>query len=489
MRTYTPMVRLVVLISVSLYLYGCEDPSDDFQPRNPDLVVSAVLGTAESSARLILGCERQLALAYQEVIPIAELVSDNYVNTQTFFNQDVDGLTISYQDPDAADSQFDIQRLRTLANFGLDIMGPADPGYTPAQEAEFLYFRGIAQLLGGSYFNRLPIAADSIVGTRSQLYELAIADFTEALDVLERGAIEGGELSNSILLARSRAYYQNSDCAAATEDARNLLEASPEFIRYVQFDVVNGVESTIQDAIFDRGSFDDLQPLPRLDFLDPKYNNQIDPTDDVDIPYLKAEEAHFIITESLLSEGDLEGAKQQLLTLLGLVSARPLVTIDDSAEGRTNETNINRPDTSSIRVRSSTDADFMSDLILDRGTQVITVPQVSGTSIDSSEVGALSSIDDALYTLYLMRQEVFIAEGRRSIDLGLTFTISENELLLNENVTEADVEPTIPDFIQSRAGSIDAFTYDTEAGEVTITEDLNRVLVSNRESDFVVPCF
>jgi len=89
-------------------LVACEAPEDFFEPRNPDLAVDAVLGTVSSSTRLLNGCERQLALAYQEILPIEEIASDNYQNKQTIFNQLLDGLNIDFTDNDLNDTVLDI---------------------------------------------------------------------------------------------------------------------------------------------------------------------------------------------------------------------------------------------------------------------------------------------------------------------------------------------------------------------------------------------
>ncbi|MDW8019394.1 MAG: hypothetical protein RMI34_04885 [Chloroherpetonaceae bacterium] len=51
----------------------------------------------------------------------------------------------------------------------------------------------------------------------------------------------------------------------------------------------------------------DLQPLPRLDFLDPKYTAVDSP-----IPVLKIEEAHLILAEVAIAAGNFAEAKAQM---------------------------------------------------------------------------------------------------------------------------------------------------------------------------------
>lgn len=463
---------------------ACEAPEDFFEPRNPDLAVDAVLGTVSSSTRLLNGCERQLALAYQEILPIAEIASDNYQNTQTFFNQFLDGLNIDFTDNDLNDTAFDIQRLRALANLGINDIGPGDETTTSDQTASFYFFRGIAQLLAGSYFRTIPVEANGALGSQSDLYTLAIADFDTAL-----GLATEAETTNSILIARARAKRASGDCSGAVTDAQALLANNPAFVRFVNFDAVNGPANTLQDALFDRGTFDDLQPLPTLDFLDPKYNNIIDPSKDFDVPYLKAEEAHLIIAEALLASDDVEGAKTVMAELVDLVDSRETATFSDANEQRSQVTPGSRPDNTTVVVSAGPNRPFRSGLVLDRTSGDITIPVISGTSVRGMYLSDLSGVEETLEALYLMRQEIFIAEGRRVIDLGIAFVPSENELLLNENVNMEDVMPTLPDFIEANRENLDAFTYDAAAGEATVTVNFNELIVQNRTSPFVAPCF
>lgn len=463
---------------------ACEAPEDFFEPRNPDLAVDAVLGTVNSSTRLINGCERQLALAYQEILPIAEIASDNYQNTQTFFNQFLDGLNIDFTDNDLNDTAFDIQRLRALANLGINDIGPGDETTTPDQTATFFFFRGISQLLAGSYFQSLPVEANGVLGTQAELYALAIADFDTAL-----GSATNPATINSIVLARARAKRASGDCSGAVDDAQTVLDSDPSFVRFVQFDAVNGPANTLQDALFDRGTFDDLQPLPTLDFLDPKYNNILTPGTDFDVAYLKAEEAHLIIAEALLASGDVDGAKTVMAELVALVDTRSVAIFSDANEQRDQSNPGARPDTSSVVVSAGPNRPFRSGLVLDRKTADVSIPVISGTSVRGTYLTDLEGVEATLEALYLMRQEIFIAEGRRVIDLGIAFVPSENELLLNDNVDVDDVTATLPAFIEANKDNMDAFTYDAAAGQATVTVNFNELIVQNRTSSDVAPCF
>jgi hypothetical protein len=90
--------------------------------------------------------------------------------------------------------------------------------------------------------------------------------------------------------------------------------------------------------------------------------------------------------------------------------------------------------------------------------------------------------------VYLMRQEIFLAEGRRQADLGIRMPVAQTEILANprtrdgEPYTRAQVGTFIP-----LAFEMDAFTYDQAARTAVIRHDMNRVLVTNRTSPFVLP--
>ncbi len=178
--------------------------------------------------------------------------------------------------------------------------------------------------------------------------------------------------------------------------------------------------------------------------------------------------------------------------LLDLVGTRPFATVDDNAEGRTQNAPGSRPNTAAVVVRASPDAPFREGLVLTRNGPGLTVdvPTVSGTSVTADRVDALASVDDAVRLLYLLRQEVFIAEGRRMLDLGIRFPVTEPEVLANPNVPAGEVTTGfVPAPLRPFAAQFDAFTYDAAAGEVTILVDLNRVLAENRSDPALVPFF
>jgi hypothetical protein len=103
-------------------------------------------------------------------------------------------------------------------------------------------------------------------------------------------------------------------------------------------------------------------------------------------------------------------------------------------------------------------------------------------------IQAVSSADEALELLYLMRQEILIAEGRRMFDLGMRFPTNTDEIDLNPNVNAGDpiTKPVIPSFIPLNE-EMNAYTWDEAGKVVTILHNMNSVIVTNKTSSTVCP--
>ena len=131
---------------------------------------------------------------------------------------------------------------------------------------------------------------------------------------------------------------------------------------------------------------------------------------------------------------------------------------------------------------------MITGLILSRQDEV-RIPVISGTSITETDINGLSDIDGTLEILYLMRQEIFIAEGRRMMDLGIKWPVPEREVENNTAINAGDpaTVAVVPDFLP--ASEMDAFTMDETTMEVVITHNINRILVQNKDSDLVLPFF
>ena len=442
-NTLTILSFLAIVVAFS----SCEDPDDAFNPQNPDLAVSAVVGTDNSTQSILIGADRQLSLAMNQLVVISEIASDNYTNTQTFFNQFLDNLAIDATDDDIDDTQFAFHRLREIAITGRDVIAPEDETNTPDQVAELNFFIGLSHLMFGENFTSVPAEPGGVVLDAATHLNTAISNFEVAIS-----GTANSEIITACNLGIARAHYRLGNRNEAVTFSNAAISSGPAFIRFARFDAVNGPGNTMQDALFDRGTFDDLQPLPRLDFLDPKYNGS-NATTDVDIPLLKIEEAHLILIEAAISSGDLGAAQQSMRDLIGLVATRPMATFNDAVEGRDQDFPGSRPDTATVRVAASSSDDLRGGLVLDRNEGNVTVPTVSGTSVTVDIVDSISDAETALEILYLMRQEIFIAEGRRMADLGIRFVTSDVEFRSNSNVCLLYTSPSPRDRTRSRMPS------------------------------------
>lgn len=470
------MKKIIIILCATLTLGSCTDNFDeavDFtQVENPNLSEASVIGQPNSSAIWLTGIEREISLFLNEVLILAELGSDNYVNTQTFFSQFLDGLDIRVTDPDMRDTQFRIHRMREAAQFGLDQVGPADPEYTAETQAEYHFFEGMSYLYAAMYFSGLPQEELGAIVSSEQNYQEAIASFDAAIAQNPQPEYH---------LAKARANYYLGDKSAAVTAAQAALALAPNFTREALYDAAEGPTNTMENALFGRATFDDFQPLPTLDFLDPKYS-RLTPSQDPSVHYLKAEEAHLILAEANVSDGDLPAVKSKLEDLLGVVATREVRIINETTEQRSEVDPGSRPNNSAVVVNGR------SGLVLDRDESVA-VPSVSGTSLTQAEIDAISSEDEALQLIYRTRQEVFIAEGLRFVDMGIKLVVAQNEILQNPNVSEGDPSTVavIPPFIEGIIAQLDTFTYDANANSAQTAINLNEILVQNKSSNLVLP--
>ncbi|MDX1326135.1 MAG: hypothetical protein R3299_00425 [Arenibacter sp.] len=466
------------ILSVSILLtYSCtgdfKEVVDFTDVENPNLSESSVVGQPNSAAIWTTGIEREISRTINEFLVLAELGSDNYVNTQTFFSQLFDGLDIRTTDTDIRDLTNEIGRVRAMATFGLETVGPNDEKYTKEQEAEFHFYLGYSKLLSAMYFSALPQETLGAPVSSADNYQGAINSFNDAIALSDQPEYH---------LGKARAYYYLGNKTEAVASAQAALNLDDSFTRSAKFDAKDGPSNTMQDALFTRSTFDDLQPLPTLDFLDPKYSFV---STDLDAPvhFLKAEEAYLIMAEANLADGAVGNAQTNLKDLLTLVATREVREVNDQIEGRTERAPGSRPDTTNIVVNGR------SGLVLYRGGDKVSVPSVSGTSLTQTEIDNMTANDAALELLYRTRQEIFIAEGIRLVDMGVKMVINENEILQNQNISDGDPStvPVIPSFIAAVVDDLDAIDYEKGSGVANTVIDLNAILVANKTSSEVLP--
>ena len=444
---------------------------------NPNVDEDAFLNSDNPMETWVNGAEKEFAIHISDFVELMEILSDNYFNNYTRSSKVFDIPQLLYTDADVTNLQRYVGKLREMADYGLDIVAKADKNTTQQDRFHLLYIKAYAFILAGDFFRALPVDVGGDVVEWKGHMEKAIETLDTALPLAENN-----EQRAFIHTLYARAAHRMGNRQLAVQHAKEALNASPDLCKQVVFDSKNGVLSHAQEPIWG----DWFQPLPRLDFLDPKYFQLIS-TDQSPITIAKAEENYLILAEAALAENNLMEAKAQLTLLLQLVKARPVqIGINDQLEGRYNGGLKAFPNDPAYRVQASPEDSLRSGLIIDRRPpHLIDISYISGTSVTQPMIDKLDNHDSALELLYLMRQEIFIAEGRRPADLGIRLPLCEVEAA---NVANAApyTEPWIPSFVPLNYG-LDDFKVDDEAKTVTITYNMNKVIVKNAKSDDVAP--
>lgn len=482
-------ITLLILPAVlALTIIGC-DLLDSSNVTNPNISEEEALNNPNPLQRWMRGLEAQMVTTLNNTLLYTVFATDNYENTQTFYNQEADNLNFLIDDSQINSMFFAQSELRESALFGKDEVAQREESPNPDFLAELDFYLGMSHLFLGEHFLNAPLEAEGEPASPEDHYARAISAFQDAID-------SGSGDQTAYKLAQARAYYNDGNISEARARAQEVLDADPDFLRLRETDPLDGPSNALQTAMYDRETLNDLQPLPRLDFLDPKYGA----AGANDTPYvlLKAEEAHAILIEADLAEGNaLADIQNRMNALIDLAQSRGTRPVDETGEGRLRESPDEgidnwRPDRSEYEVRASEDDPFRQGLVLDR-TANTEVPSVSGTSVTESMVDDISDMDEAWEMYYLLRQEIFIAEGRRFVTFGLKLPLPENELLVNDNIDEATAtEFVIPDFIPDPPRDMNAFTWTEEPEDVarderdvfqaTIEINMNRQLANNRTS-------
>ncbi|MBN1301857.1 MAG: hypothetical protein JW995_11640 [Melioribacteraceae bacterium] len=457
-----------LLFMFALLFAACEliDPTD---VENPAITEEKLFADATGGAEpLVTGLEFAFSDAVVRSVVFLEAVSDNYDNISTYVSTVLDKpRNITPNDQYLGDSReiyFKLQILRSLADFGLSTVLPADANSTTFHEAQALFYKGMAILMLSENFLAFPLVEDGPMVRAENAVK-------EAIEVLEESysISPSGDHGLKCKLALARAYRLDKNKAMAVQMANEVLSMNPTFNYSAQYDAINLPNRMVYFLV--TRSQNDFQPLPRLDFLDPKFST---PDASDGIPCLKAEEAYLILAEAALSDNDINTTKGYLNDLIVLVDSRQVYTFSDNDPRR------NRPSNPDYIVKADASAPGKPGLILAREDQEIAVSPVSGTSLTNADIDAMTTPEELYYALYLLRQEVFFAEGRRMSDLGIRLPVMQRQIDANPNINIGDygTEIYVPAYIP-QSDEMDQFTVDETNGIVTILHDMNRVLVQN----------
>ena len=448
---------------------------------NPNITDESFVGTTQSASIWVNGMYRQLSLTLNEVVSFTEIVSDNYYNNSSLSNKVFDIPTILYSDLDVDNMQRAIGRLQQMAEYGLTKIAPADAGATADMKAEMNFLGGYAHLMIGEIYRVLPLTAAGPVLPASESFTKAVSYLNAAI-ALQPDATK----KNYYTLALARAYYGLGDRTNAMVQAEKIRTTAPMLLMEAKYDGINGVSNTMQTYTFS-SSTNTYAPLPRLDFLDPKYYHVTTAaSEQKSIAVIKSEEAFLILAEGMIGNNQLANARTILKELIStVVNNRPTASVNGSiALRRGNRSDY--PLLATVQVKFDANSPARSGFILNRQAGNITVKRVSGTSVTPAAIDAATSPDELIYQLCLLRQEIFISEGRRMSDLGIRFPVSQVEMQNNVNVKSEHTTAFIPSYIPGTLG-MDDFIYDRTAGVVTMKFDMNRVLVANKTAPGVLP--
>jgi tetratricopeptide (TPR) repeat protein len=345
-----------------------------------------------------------------------------------------------------------------------------------------MYFAlAYSYLLSGEMFVALPTSSQGEVLSSQQLLEKALTLWDDAISN-EPDASK--KLAYTLLKART--YYRLGDAANAAALATQVL-AQKNILLQVQYDGQNGgVSNEMQNGMF-VAQPNRFAPLPRLDFLDPKYfNTGVAAAEQKPIAIAKGEEAYLILAESQIAANDLPLARQTLKNMISeVVATRTITAIDDSKETRNGGNRKDYPLTA-VQVKFDASDTPRDGYVLNRTAGKVNAYTVSGTKVTDAEIDAATTTDAMMYILYRLRQEIFMSEGRRMADLGIKFPVSQTEQLNNPNVKAEHIKAQLPSFIPLSRG-MDDFTVEAGTGTITMKYDMNKVLVQNKSAKEIFP--
>lgn len=481
MKTNISLLRQWPLLAFFCALLSACDLLEPGDIINPNVDKDKFEKSDGAMTAWINGTNSKFATTIGSYVELTEILSDDYFNNYSQSSKVFDYPTILYTDADVTSLQRGVGTLREMALEGINTLAKADKSTTQQQLFNLYYVQGYSYLLAGEYFTGLPVETGGDIKTWGDNLNLAISTFKTALTLADSTTDKA--FINTLI---ARAYYKLGDKTNAVNYAQTALNLSKDFIKQVTFDGEDDVDNSFQGYTYGSPYGTAFQPLPRLDFLDPKYFQTNDALEQRPICIAKAEEPYLIIAEAEICSNQLTEARATLHSLLQLVKQRPVQkNINDQLEGRYNGGYKKYPNSSAYRVAASASDSLRSGLILDRqAPHLISIPYISGTSVTSQMIDNCATQDELLELLYLMRQEIFFGEGRRASDLGIRFPVCEVEAANTD--ASAYTTAQIPSFIPLNQ-DMDAFTINDSNKTVVIKYNMNKVIVDNKTSDYVVP--
>ena len=470
---------LLGLLLMAIGVAGCDfiDPTEVDNPQTTD---DDLASAPEPTRALLPGLRKQFASALSGVVTATEFASDNFsINGTGLGGDDLDfpadispNTAIINAITDGFGVYWNLQELRALADFVIDDIAPGDDTATDEQLAEAHYYRGMAYLMQGENFIALPTEPDGAPVSADQLLDRARADFEQA-----RARNSGGDFALRATAALVRVHRALGNAGEAAQFANDALnQGGNDFVFLQEYDA-NSTDNGPHDFLVQR-SLQEMQPLPRLDFLDPKYIGE-----EQGIAVAKAEEMMLVLAEVNLANGDNASARQFMIDIIDLAATRARSAFEDGDPRLDNDLNI-RPRSSQIMIQDDANSPFRAGLVLDRPGTVNT-PVISATSITADDVNNAADGTALIRLFYLLRQEILFLEGRRLHDLGIRLPMMLREIDTNPTINEGDfgTQVIVPGYIPP-SNELDLVLYDGDenliATEVTILHDMNKILAEQR---------
>lgn len=461
----------LLMTALLIFTFSACELVDPTEVTNPQITDDALRENATGgTAALVTGLRRQFSVAMNSS-HIIDVASDNYFNTASFISNNLDRpSSVTPNDLTLPGVYHSYLQLNALVDFGLNTIIPNDQQATNDQKGETYFYKGMALVILAENFSSFPVVELGPLVTSKEAAAQAVEAFKTAF-----ATTTNANMKINCKLGLARAYRLVGDKANADAEAKAAL-ALPNAANYVFFAQYDAAQLT--NTPFGRiTSLTDLQPLPRLDFLDPKYT-----TNATSIPALKSEEAHLIIAEVALVNNDLAAARTSMVSAVTVARARATVTTYRDPDPRTS-----RPNDAALKVKAGPNAPALSGLIQKRGGTggtLVTVYPVSGTSVTAADINALTTANALYKMLYLLRQEIFFLEGRRMSDLGVRLPVSIRQIQTNTNVADGGpgTVTVVPAYVPSGGNDLDRFTVDTATATVTIATDMNQFIADNINS-------
>ncbi|HPN36938.1 MAG TPA: hypothetical protein PL041_00955 [Melioribacteraceae bacterium] len=459
--------KFLLLALFSICLLSACDLIDPTEVDNPAITEEKLLQDATGGAEpLITGLKFDFANALMQTIKYTELVSDNYDNTSTFLSNIADNpWAILPSETDLDDTReiyFRLQTLHAKALFGLEVILPKDSKATHEDYATVYFYKGMAILLLSENFSAFPLQENGGMIKAKDALQIGVDHFKKSIEL--NGSTEN---TTKCAYALARAYRQLGDKVNAERYANEALSLDGQYLLLTEYDDVN-LDNIINTFTVTR-NLHDLQPLPRLDYLDPKYTTQI-----TSIPALKSEEAYLILAEIAIVNNNLSTAKANLIDAINLALSRPKENFKDR------DPRNDRPNDNDCIVKADANSIGINGLIKKRNNSFVEIATISNTSVTADQVNSAITSTDLYKLLYLIRQEIFFSEGRRMSDLGIRLPVMQTQIDANPSINPGEYGTSVyvPAFIPTGYG-LDEFTYDSATKVVTITYDMNKLISQN----------